>query len=372
MEAGKHDSSCPLMPTVMESVVARASERCIPLFVHVELTRRCNLRCVHCYHPRHDDVSLDFGRLEALFHELRREGALFVSLTGGEPLCREDFFEILDAASEQSFAITLQTNGTLLDVEVAKRLARYPGIQTVRLSFYGTSENVHDAVTGVDGSLRLTLRALDLLCEHGVRAEAAMMVMKSNVHEVGAFLEMCDRRGVRGGVDLQITPRYDGDVAPLSLRVGYERMVALYGNELSRFLPAGVTDVAQDGGGSLMCNAAVVSCAVSAEGDVYPCIAVPMRCGNVYRESFGRIWRDSRLLNDLRRLEDGDFEKCATCDVRWWCSPDRGSAFLLTGSFTGVDPWTCLHARARREAALGRAAEGDGCDDEDGRFAGEG
>src|SRR5947207_1591546 len=119
-----------------------------PLSAYLELTYRCNWRCVFCYNPRHfDRAGLSAAEWIAVLDELRRLGTLTITLTGGEPLAHPEFFEIATAARERAFAIRVFTNGALIDEAAADHLARLDPL-VVELSLHGASAATHDAATG--------------------------------------------------------------------------------------------------------------------------------------------------------------------------------------------------------------------------------
>src|SRR5438045_3011425 len=102
----------------------RALATAQPLNVHLELTYRCNWRCVFCYNPRHQDLdALRFEEWIAVLDDLRALGTLNLTLTGGEPLAHPNFFPIAEAARERAFALRIFSNATLIDDAAADRTA---------------------------------------------------------------------------------------------------------------------------------------------------------------------------------------------------------------------------------------------------------
>src|SRR5215217_2962026 len=86
----------------------------IPLYVQIELTWRCNWRCVHCYQDRHDLQILTTDQVKALIKELHDNGTMHIVITGGEPLLRKDIFEILEYIRSNDIIITLYSNGQVI------------------------------------------------------------------------------------------------------------------------------------------------------------------------------------------------------------------------------------------------------------------
>jgi radical SAM protein with 4Fe4S-binding SPASM domain len=99
-------------------------------------------------------------------------------------------------------------------------------------------------------------------------------------------------------------------------------------------------------------------------GDVQPCISVPWPAGNVRERPFSDIWRYSPVFQKIRGLRIADYEACAPCPDKPYCSRNRGAAYTYSGSYTGIDPFVCKTAAFSREvvtsAAQTRASGGDG------------
>jgi AdoMet-dependent heme synthase len=92
------------------------------------------------------------------------------------------------------------------------------------------------------------------------------------------------------------------------------------------------------------CNCARGNCAISARGEVFPCISVPWSAGNIRDRPFAEIWRDSPVFNRIRGLTLADFPKCGPCPHRGHCSHDRGAAYNATQDYTSADPFVCATA----------------------------
>lgn len=339
----------------------------VPLNVTVELTLACNIRCRHCYNFDRDaprDAHCDEAKPELsleetldLLGELRAAGCLFLGLTGGEVLSSPKLFPVLDRARDLNMAVQLLTNGTLLRPGVASRLAGYPNLLGASVSLYGATAEVHDGVTQVRGSWRRTWAGIDRLRALGLAIRLKFVVMRQNAHEIAAMRAQADARGLPHVIDSIITSRYDGSHTSLETRVDEEQLRALYRGPLRDLLPKGEFAVTEE---SFSCNCARGNCAVSATGDVTPCVSVPWVAGNVRERKFIEIWRYAPVFQRIRGLRIADYASCAPCPDKGYCVRDRGAAVTATGSYTGVDPFVCKTAALRREIIEeGRQASAD-------------
>lgn len=340
--------------TILDDLNGRAYDGCIPLNVSLELTLRCNIRCTHCYNFDRDrprtapGEELTMAEIVALLDDLRRAGTLFLQLTGGEAMVHPRFWEIADAAAARGFAVTVLSNGTLLTEPACDRLASYANLWGVSLSVYGARPETHDAVTQVPGSYERTMAGARRLAERGARVALKFVLLKGNASEAGAMIDSAEAQGFEYSVDPTITGRYDGTSGSLATRVGPEELEALYRDPLRRLIRPGPAEPTDD---QFKCNCARGNAAVSSTGEVYPCIATPLRAGSIREQRFTRIWTESPLFRWIRGLRVADFKTCAPCGLKPWCRRSPGPAYLLTGDYTGVDPWTCREAEIIRSIA---------------------
>jgi radical SAM protein with 4Fe4S-binding SPASM domain len=344
---------------IVRYVQAKAHQRWVPLNVSLELTQTCNIRCTHCYNFDRDQPKaaratacadekpeLTLPEILALLADLRAAGCLFLQLTGGEVLTYRHLFAVLDRARELSFAVQLLTNGTLLRPGVAKQLAGYRNLTGVSISLYGDTPEVHDGITQVAGSWRRTWDGIRRLRAVGVVVRLKFIVMKANAHEVEAMRARATAEGFPYLVDLTITSRHDGDASSVATRIDDDQLAQLYTGPLQDLLPKGPQS---DGGEGASCNCARGNGAVSARGDVYPCIAVPWTAGNIREQPFAEIWRSSPVFQRIRGLRLADYPSCAPCDDKAFCSRNRGAAYNASGSYTGIDPFICRTAALTRK-----------------------
>jgi radical SAM protein with 4Fe4S-binding SPASM domain len=347
--------------SILSNAQAWAHDHLVPLNVTVEITQRCNIRCQHCYNFDRGEASssschapagesrpeLDTRELLSLFADLQAAGCLFLNLTGGEALLHPDLFPLLDRAAELNFSVGLLTNGVLLRPGMAGALARYPNLLRVGVSVYGASGAVHDAITQAPGSFARTWRGIEALRARNVGVKVKFVIMRDNAHEAGAMLAMGEARQVPYGVDMTTTVRHDGDRSSLSQRLSREQLDQLLRGPLRDYLPRRRARAGSDA--AFACNCARGNCAITARGDVQPCISVPLVAGNLRDRPFAEIWRDSKVFNMIRDLRIADYPACAPCPHQGHCTRDRGAAFTYSGSYTGTDPLVCARAEIAHE-----------------------
>jgi len=349
---------------LLGEVQGKAYARTVPLNVSLELTLNCNIRCLHCYNLDRDqpqgchgggedarpDLSLD--EIMRLLSDLRDAGCLFLTLSGGEVFTYPHLYAVLDRARELNFAVQLLTNGTMLQPGVAARLAGYRNLLGVSVSLYGATADVHDGITQMPGSWKRTWDGAERLRAAGIAVRLKFIVMSPNAHQVAEMRAQAAERGFAYLVDVTITPRHDGTRGSLAMRVSEEQLAALYRGPLRDLLPTGQLPATEE---RFPCNCARGNCAINAKGDVHPCVSVPWAAGNVRGQPFAEIWKTSPVFQKIRGLRIADYEACAPCPDKPYCSRNRGAAFNYSGSYTGTDPFVCRSAAITRDVVTSDA-----------------
>jgi radical SAM protein with 4Fe4S-binding SPASM domain len=370
---------------VMQEMGARALKLGIPISVQLDLTYRCNERCIHCYLDHDDHGEMTTTEIKDLLDQLAAAGVLFLNLSGGEIFMRKDLFEIVEYARKLQFSVKLKTNAVMIRAAKAKRIAEL-SVESVQISLYSHKPEVHDEITKLPGSFKRTMEGARLLKAEGVKVSFANVLMKHNADDYPEVRALAAELGVGFNVDATITPMMDGDRSILELNVdpakleGIFRDPSLTGGNSETFCapPSGPLPEA-DAFSTLPCSAGHTACYVSPYGEVYPCVQFPYLVGNVREKRFIDIWRNSPQLKEVRSISVGDLQGCSTCVHGGSCSRCPGLAYMegnMRGpsiqdcekSFarTGVPSKNLLSKRA--EAAAGERAI-DGNDNASGRVS---
>src|SRR5580700_8874612 len=304
------------MGSLMAEMGVKALEMGIPISVQLDLTYRCNERCVHCYLDHEDHGEMTTAEIKHLLDEMAAAGVLFLTLSGGEIFLRKDFFEILEYARELTFAVRLKTNAILVRKREAERLLEL-GVESIQISVYSHRTEVHDAITLVPGSLKRSIDAIRFLKSYGLKVTIANVLMIQNMQDYPHVRELAKELDVEFTIDPTITPKMDGDRGILNLnieRAALQRVFhdeELVGNVEEFCRPAAAAD--EDEMDSLPCSAGHTACYVSPYGDVYPCVQFPLPAGNVRKQRFVDIWENSEQMNEVRSIRMRDLPTCSGC-----------------------------------------------------------
>jgi radical SAM protein with 4Fe4S-binding SPASM domain len=337
------------MTALMEELQTRALELGVPLNAHLDVTYRCNERCVHCYLDHDDHGEMTLAEIKDLLDQLADAGVLFLTLSGGEVLMRMDFFDILKHARRLQFCVKIKTNGFMIREKDADRL-RDLGVQEVRISIYSHRAEIHDAITKLPGSLRRSVTAIRLLKRRGVTVAIGNVLMRQNLSDYRGVKRLADELGVPVIIDPTITPKMDGDRSILQLGIRDTQLnQVLHDAEVIENVdefcaePDSVDDSALNG---IPCSAGHTYCYISPYGDVYPCVQFPLPCGNVRKDKFLQIWRNSTQMNEVRSIRTRDLPTCSTCAHAGTCTRCPGLA-NMEGNMRGPSSLDCEKSFAR-------------------------
>ena len=309
----------------------------VPLSVHLDLTWRCNQQCVHCYLDHRDGLEMTTSVIRDLLDQLAGAGTFLLMLSGGEPLLRPDFFAILEYARRLLFNVVLKTNATLVGEPEATHLCGL-GVQQIKVSVYSHRPEVHDAITGVPGSLQHTLEALRLLKSNGLNVAITHIVMVRNLGDHSGVRALAEALRIPFEIDTTITPKMNGDRSTLSLNVPPAA--------LRQILPPRPAEDADPDG--ISCGAGHTGCYISPYGDVYPCVQFPLSCGNARSEKFSEVWRNSQQLSEIRAIRARDLPVCSCCALAKNCSRCPGLAFM-EGDMRGPSSLDCEKTFAKEQ-----------------------
>jgi len=339
-----------------------------------ETTARCNLNCIHCRAsatPEATPDELTTGQALAFVRSLASAASAdalakpILVLSGGEPLCRADIFEIASEATHLGLRVALATNGTLVDDEAAAKI-KAAGIARASISLDGPTAAVHDAFRGRAGSFDTAIAGLKRLQAAGVETQINTTVARHNVDALPDVLRLALDLGVRAlhlfllvpvgcGVEIadeqMIAPeRYEqvlewlldeSQRAPLELKATcaphYFRIMRQKARELGTEIPRGHGMSAVTKG----CLAGQHVCFISRSGDVYPCGYLPVSSGNIRTTPLDQIWDTSQVFAKLRDpdLLEG---KCGICGFRTVCGGCRARAYAVTGNYLAEEP-SCIY-----------------------------
>ena len=361
-----------------------------PFLIVWDYTYRCNLRCKHCYInaglENRKEMTLDEKR--KVLDIMADAGVVSIAFSGGEPLMGVGIFEMIKRATDYGMYTAIATNGTLITEEVAVKLKK-AGLGYAQISLDAPVPSVHDEFRGIPGVWERTVRGIKNAKKAGITVEVSMTVTKYNLHLVDKMIELLKELGVdyfmhfnfiptgRGKniVEMDISPSerekllrslalrlYSKDMIPtLSTAPQFSRITLQLGQELcsDETILGGhfygfdsgkkAKDVAEFIGG---CGAGRLYIALEPNGDIQPCVFLPLKVGNILEDNFVDLWINSPVFNTLRN-RDLLKGRCGKCPYKYICGGCRARAYAYFGDITAPDPG-CIYNKDEWEKVKGR------------------
>lgn len=309
------------------------------------ITGKCNLNCRHCIVSGSRKMNeLTTDEIKTLLDDLVDFKIFDLVVTGGEPLTRKDFMEILNYCDDRNIHVTLFTNGTLVTDEFIDKV-KDKGIM-VRMSLDGATKETNDFMRG-EGVYEKVISAIKKCKDAGIETGLASVIYAGNFHEYEKLSQLAQELGVSEFEMTEVLPFGFAKDHPEFL-LSTQQLEELRSYCLLRVLDTPMfragfgTDAAMDKAfspeelkGREMCTAGRSVCAITPEGDVYPCqpfMDFPeMKTGNIRETPILDIWGDSPIFEEFRRLTATDIEKCASCECLISCAGGcRARAYART------------------------------------------
>ncbi|MFB3888103.1 MAG: radical SAM protein [Candidatus Bathyarchaeia archaeon] len=352
-----------------------------PLLVVWDFTHKCNLNCRHCYSDSgavHEE-ELTTPEALAVVDQLADAGVTALAFSGGEPLTRKDFFEVAEHAVKRGLYVSIATNGTLLTKDAVQKLKR-TGIHYVEISIDGATAQTHDTFRGVPGAFDKAVAGLRNCVEADLCACIATTATKSNFAEMPAIVDLAEAAGAERFTYFNFIPTGRGkQLCDQDLSAEErEKLMRYLLNRMSKGCKTTILTTAPqlarvalqcqgpDGTGEVTmsmahmqtarvskkavpladfiggCGAGRLYCSLSPQGDVHPCVFLPINVGNLKKEKFTDIWLTSELFQALRnrKLLKG---ACGKCSYKFICGGCRArSSAYNDGDYLSSDPGCVL------------------------------
>jgi len=355
--------------------VQRPQTTAAPFLIVWDFTKQCNLRCKHCYEnagpePAPDELTTEEAK--RAIDEFADAGVVALSFSGGEPLMRKDFFELAKYAADKEFYVSVASNGTLITKKVAEKMKKV-GVEYVEISLDGF-EKTHDEFRGIPGVWRRTVQGIKNCVKAGLDTCVATTATHYNLKEIPKLMEFVEKKlhanrfivfnfiPTRRGkeiVDQDLTPKereklldflysklMDNNCkltvystapqyAVTSFKYAFGPVVAThFTNEAAMRMLQGRTKTLTEFIGG--CGAGRLYCGMEPNGDIQPCVFIPIKIGNIREQRLVDIWRNSPVLKLIRNRDA--FKGCGECEYKYICGGCRARAYAYFGDLQGPDP----------------------------------
>ena len=309
----------------------RISGKRIPISGSIEVTQRCNNKCIHCYNnlpagdPKAKDTELSLEEHYRIIDDITEAGCLWLLFTGGEIFLRNNFLDIYTYAKRKGLLITLFTNGTLITADIADCLAQLPPF-SIEVTLYGRTKATYESITRVPGSYERCLNGIQMLMDRNLPLKLKTMAITQNKHELPEMKRFAEEElKLEFKFDAMINPRRDCSQSPLEVRLAPAEIV-----ELDLKDPERVAEWKQFAGQFnkpvlspakndrlYVCGGGQHSFAIDAVGRLTACVLSPDDTFDLRQGGFKEGWE--KYLLELRQKKVTRKTKCSACQIKAMC-----------------------------------------------------
>ncbi len=323
----------------------------------LELTYRCNLHCRHCYTDPYNsraflDRELSLEEMKRILDEMAEYGILWLNLTGGEIFTHPHFFDLYEYAYRKGFLLQLYTNGTVFTESLVERLAAAPPF-SIDVSCHSVDEEGFDWFTQIPGSFRKFMKGMALLRHSGLPLSfktKGMSWNKDELPDIKSFVESFDQPF---GFTTSLSPRLNGDLSPLELRLAPEDAASLEAAMLAEAVedPSCVErqpEPPAEAERLFRCGCATRTIHINPWGELGTCTMQYERRASLREYSLAEAV--DKVFGDIRALRYTSDSPCKTCDIPAFCNKQPTQARWECGDAEAPIPYDCdvAFARARR------------------------
>jgi radical SAM protein with 4Fe4S-binding SPASM domain len=323
--------------------------------LQIEVSSRCNERCIHCYIPnqkKDEGTDMELSLILRVLDEAKEMGTLQVTLSGGELFMHKDIASILLHARKNDFSISILSNLVLLnDEHIALLKEINPSL--VQVSLYSMKSEEHDAITLVKGSFEKTKNSIERLVAANIPVQISCPVIKLNRKSYKDVLIYANKLRTKAQTDFIMMAQADHSTNNLAQRISLQETEELL-KDILKFDQDYLSTTLQQEPKSFdidkyknspLCGVGVDNICLTANGDYYPCAGWQgMILGNAYKQSLKDIWVNSEQIKKLRTITNGSFPECIICEARDYCAmclvrnynENNGDMFKITKHFCDV------------------------------------
>lgn len=364
----------PIESRLTQYLFQKATKRKIPLSGTFELSPLCNFSCRMCYvrktpeevrnHPRKMMTKEQWLRIA---EEARKQGLLYLLLTGGEPFIWPDFWELYEKLIEMGFLVSINTNGSMIDDEVVERFKKNPPCR-INITLYGASDETYEKLCKAKGVFTKVEQAIRKLKEAGIQLKLNGSLTPYNIEDLEACCQYAEAQKLiyepvtymfpplrrdesMIGQNDRFTPEKAAENRLKIYKLHYgEEAYQLYLNSIREGVipPPGLDENCIDPiDGKVRCRAGKASFWITWDGQMTPCGMMPGPVVDVSEAGFEEVWEKLTDITEQLKLSS----TCATCPNQKLCHSCAAMAMAETGTTEGIPIYLCKMVEAMKKQA---------------------
>lgn len=286
------------------------------LSLMLELTYSCQFKCPFCYNEKNKKGKLlNLKKYKELLKDAKNEGALYLTLTGGEPTLNKLFFQICNIANELYYSIRIKSNGYNWTKEFVEKLKEEVNPFNIDLSIYGANKETYEKISKVKGSFESFLKTIENLKKENIRIRFKFPVNSINEGEIDEVFEFAKTLSIEIDAFVELSSQDNGSLAPLNYiasEKGIEKMFENYLKNNSKIEDKFLSEEEIDKlkiKSKFVCGAGISSLTIDPFGEVFPCVAWRDSLGNLWDDSLKSIWKSKKTKEIININKEAEKRK---------------------------------------------------------------
>jgi radical SAM protein with 4Fe4S-binding SPASM domain len=295
----------------------------IPYEAVIEITSDCNMRCIHCNRKISANY-ISINNYSNLLNELKQLGTMRIFITGGEPSIHPDFLKILQLTADNKFTFSVQTNLSNINDKIIDFFKNNVFWTSIQISLYGYNEITYVnncKIKGIFAKIKDSLEKIKLTNKRVILKTLVTTETYDYINELKNFGKKYSDIHL---FDFTVFNDDYGTDKNKKIRANIKQYSEYY-NGLLEHHPISLKKKKQNKFNknkylnNHICSAGRTNLAITSTGDVLPCLALRLPCGNAFKNGLINIWNNSEKLNEFRKYKIKDLENCPDCDILQNC-----------------------------------------------------
>ncbi len=295
-----------------------------PISCSIELTQNCNFRCPHCFIQGIGYKSLPYEKFVNFIDQFQSRGGLFITLTGGEVLMHPNFIEIYSYACKKGLAVTVFTNGYLVNENIVNIFKLLPP-RKIEISIYGANNDTYEKISSKADAYSKVRNNIELLINNGLNVHLKTTLFQQNYGDFFAIKKYATDLKIPFRYDFKLMPKRNGEKSNMSCQLSSTKIIDLeleespQKHELWRNNYPSDEKYRMKVSDSLFnCGAARYSCFLSSQNQLRICASATFSSKDMDSMSFDEAWKDFEKYTKLLANKSSkciDCEKAKVCDI---------------------------------------------------------
>lgn len=326
--------------------------------LHIEITSKCNERCIHCYIPHEYKIAtMEADLFFKIIEQCKQMNVLHLTLSGGEPMMHKHFSHFLRKCREENFSINILSNLTLLSDDILIEMKKNPllGVQT---SLYSMNPTIHDEITKKKGSFEKTKKSILELINNNIPLQISSPIMKQNRESYKDVINWAKEHNIQVGEDYSIIANYNHSTDNLACRLSLKEIEDIIKDKINNSEDYNEEQkTIKKEPDDFICSVCSSSICISETGNIYPCAGWQgYSLGNIKTSKLDNVWSNSARVNYLRNLRLRDFPKCLNCTKIDFCTMCmvRNSNEDIFGDPLKINDFFCDIAEIKQQLTISK------------------